>query len=186
MQISDFKSFIEYCNLYIKGDEKGEAHIFLNHFFMALGFHNGLKDAGAQCEFRIRDEKKNSVKFAEPQTPDNKSVINVAKAARELRECRNHYLEKLKMSLRDLYRTLDKPGKNPLKDLHHALDKAVIEAYGFDPDEDLLNQLLQLNLKIYENEQNGIKVQKPGIPSGFINVSDLISNDCIKFNPKID
>lgn len=36
------------------------------------------------------------------------------------------------MSLRDLYRLIEQPGKNPIKDLHTTLDKAVVEAYGFD------------------------------------------------------
>ena len=33
-------------------------------------------------------------------------------------------------SLRDLYRSLDLPGKNPLRDAHQQLDAAVRAAYG--------------------------------------------------------
>lgn len=36
----------------LKGDEKSEAQIFLDHFFRALG-HEGLNEAGATLEFRI-------------------------------------------------------------------------------------------------------------------------------------
>jgi hypothetical protein len=36
MQVSDFHSFIEYTNKHIRGDEKGEAQVFLDHFFQAL------------------------------------------------------------------------------------------------------------------------------------------------------
>ena len=36
----------------LKGDEKGEAQLFLDRFFRALG-HVGLQDAGATLEFRI-------------------------------------------------------------------------------------------------------------------------------------
>jgi hypothetical protein len=54
----NFSPFIEYCSKHIKGDEKGEAQIFLDHFFMALGYEDGLKGAGADCEYRIRNEKK--------------------------------------------------------------------------------------------------------------------------------
>src|SRR5258708_6304921 len=36
----------------LKGDEKGEAQTFLDHFFRALG-HNGVIEAGAMFEFRI-------------------------------------------------------------------------------------------------------------------------------------
>ena len=36
----------------LKGDEKSEAQIFLDHFFRALG-HGGVQEAGATIEFRI-------------------------------------------------------------------------------------------------------------------------------------
>jgi hypothetical protein len=36
----------------LKGDEKSEAQIFLDHFFRALG-HGGVQEAGATLEFRI-------------------------------------------------------------------------------------------------------------------------------------
>jgi hypothetical protein len=65
MAETDFTTFIEFCNTHIKGDEKGEAQIFLDHFFNALGYANGLKSAGANCEFRIKDQKKNSTHFAD-------------------------------------------------------------------------------------------------------------------------
>ena len=52
----------------------------------------------------------------------------------------------MKGGLRDLYRTLELPGTNPLKDAHAALDTAVLTAYGFDPKKDLLAQLLAINL----------------------------------------
>lgn len=61
----DFIPFIEYCKKYIRGDEKGEAQIFLDHLFVALGYPDGLRGAGAECEFRIRDEKKKSTSFAD-------------------------------------------------------------------------------------------------------------------------
>src|SRR4051812_47587578 len=36
----------------LKGDEKGEAQTFLDHFFRALG-HAGAIEAGAMFEFRV-------------------------------------------------------------------------------------------------------------------------------------
>ena len=60
----DFQGFINYVEKHITGDEKGEAQIFLDHFFQALGYPDGLKGAGANCEFRMRDEK-GSTKFAD-------------------------------------------------------------------------------------------------------------------------
>lgn len=40
--------------------------------------------------------------------------------------------------LRALYRTLDQPGKNPLRDAHARLDVAVLAGYGFNSKTDLL------------------------------------------------
>ena len=61
-----FESFIQYCHTHIKGDEKGEAQIFLDHFFVALGYAEGLKGAGASLEFRIKsNENKRSTSFAD-------------------------------------------------------------------------------------------------------------------------
>ena len=54
--------------------------------------------------------------------------------------------------LRAVYRTLELPGKNPLKEAHAALDRAVLDAYGFDPKGDLLAQLLALNLEVAARE----------------------------------
>jgi len=65
MQKPDFIAFQKYVKEFIKGDEKGDAQIFLDHFFLALGYPNGLKSAGANCEFRIKDDKKNSTRFAD-------------------------------------------------------------------------------------------------------------------------
>jgi hypothetical protein len=39
-------------------------------------------------------------------------------------------MAKLSYSLRDLYRTLEEPGANPLRDAHAKLDSAVRAAYG--------------------------------------------------------
>ncbi|MBP6977477.1 MAG: N-6 DNA methylase [Bacteroidales bacterium] len=65
MKVTDFDSFIAYVENYITGDEKGEAQLFLDHFFNALGYSDGLKGAGANCEFRIRDQETGSTQFAD-------------------------------------------------------------------------------------------------------------------------
>jgi hypothetical protein len=54
----------------------------------------------------------------------------VAKAAVVLRGLRRKVMAENNCSLRDLYRTLDLPGKNPLRDMQDALDDAVRSAYG--------------------------------------------------------
>ena len=52
------------------------------------------------------------------------------------------------MTLARQYDTLRQPGKSKLRDLHEQLDKAVMAAYGFSADEDVLAQLLALNQDI--------------------------------------
>ncbi len=46
-------NFVSWVGANIKGDEKGEAQLFLDRFFRAFG-HAGLKEAGATLEERIR------------------------------------------------------------------------------------------------------------------------------------
>ena len=119
--------------------------------------------------------------FPWPQNPSSVQIEEVAKASKALRDGRNRIMAENKMSLRDIYRLMEKPGKNPVRDLQNSLDRAVTKAYGFDERADLLEQLLNLNLKIAESEQNGKPVQAPGLPVWFVNREKLISGDCVKF-----
>ncbi|HLL93741.1 MAG TPA: hypothetical protein VK404_02095, partial [Spirosoma sp.] len=96
-----------------------------------------------------------------PQSPTKAQVDKVAKAAQQLHQQRTQMLRDYKMSMRDLYRTLEKPGKNALRILYETLDKAVLDAYGFAPDTDLLT----LNHEIAERERAGLPVQSPGLPA---------------------
>ena len=75
-------------------------------------------------------------------------ITAVATAARQVRRVRTEALSEMKGGLRALYRTLELPGANPLKDAHAALDAAVLAAYGFSAKKDLLAQLLELNLAV--------------------------------------
>lgn len=42
--------------------------------------------------------------------------------------------------------------------LHQQIDKLAMEAYGFNPDDDLLEKLLKLNLELAEKEERGEKI----------------------------
>lgn len=119
--------------------------------------------------------------FPWPQSPSVNEVDELAKAAKALRDERNRIMKEHKMSLRDLYRLLEKQGKNPVRDLQDALDRAVSKAYGFDEKGDFLEQLLNMNFTIAEREQNGKPVQAPSLPEWFKNKEKLISGDCVKF-----
>ena len=118
--------------------------------------------------------------FPWPQSPNANSVATVAAAGREVRRIRAEALPKLKGGLRALYRTLELPGSNQLKDAHADLDAAVLAAYGFQPKADLLAQLLMLNQQVAAKIAAGEPVTPPGIPHDFPEPSALISSDCIQ------
>ena len=56
--------FVSWVGTNIKGDEKGEAQIFLDRFFQAFG-HSGLKEAGATLEQRIKKGDGKGIGFAD-------------------------------------------------------------------------------------------------------------------------
>ena len=109
-----------------------------------------------------------------------KQIDAVAAAARELRRVRAEALPKIKGGLRALYRTLELPGANPLKDAHAALDTAVLTAYGFNPKRDLLAQLLALNQAVAAKIENAESVTAPGVPKNYPDAKKLVTDDCIK------
>jgi hypothetical protein len=86
----------------------------------------------------------------------------------------------MKGGLCALYRTLELPGANPLKDAHAALDTTVLAAYGFSAKKDLLAQLLELNLAVAQRLEKAEPVTPPGIPAHFPTPDTLISDDCIR------
>ena len=119
--------------------------------------------------------------FPWPQSPTEPQIKKIAAAAKALRSARTQALQTHNMSLRDLYRLLEQPGANPIKDLHAALDKAVMEAYGFNDKEDLLKQLLELNLRVADKESRKEKVQPPGLPDWVQHKEEYVSDDCVRF-----
>ncbi len=131
--------------------------------------------------------------FPWPQTATVKQIDAVAAAARELRCVRAEALPKLKGGLRALYRTLELPGANPLKDAHAALDTvrttvslhrfadaAVLTAYGFSAKKDLLAQLLALNQQVAAKIEKGEPVTAPGVPKNYPDAKKLVTEDCIR------
>jgi hypothetical protein len=109
-----------------------------------------------------------------------KQVDAVAVAACELRRVRDQALKVIKGGLRAVYRTMEMPGKHPLKDAHAALDAAVLAAYGFSAKKDLLQQLLDLNRAVADREKNGLPVTAPGVPPSYGDPAALITEDCIR------
>lgn len=118
--------------------------------------------------------------FPWPQGASVAQIDAVAAAARAVRRIRAEHLPQIKGGLRALYRTLELPGANPLKDAHAALDAAVLAAYGFDAQQDLLAQLLALNLAVAARLDRGEPVTAPGVPAAYPNPAALITEDCIR------
>ena len=102
--------------------------------------------------------------FPLPQQPTDARVRAVASASIALQKLRDAATKATTGGLRTLYRTLDLPGKNPLKVAHDALDKAVLAAYGFSASKDLLQQLLDLNLTVAAKIKADKEVNGPGVP----------------------
>jgi hypothetical protein len=109
-----------------------------------------------------------------------KQIDKVAATSREVREVRAKSLQKIKGGLRTLYRTLELPGGNPLKDVHAALDAAVLDAYGFNAKKDLLAQLLTLNFEVAAKIEKGEPVSSSGVPKIYPDAKKLVTDDCIR------
>jgi len=118
--------------------------------------------------------------FPWPQSPSRAQIDAVAGAGREVRRVRAEALNIIDGGLRAVYRTLELPGKHPLKDAHAALDAAVLAAYGFSPKQDLLKQLLDLNHTVAAAEKAGQPVTAPGVPASYGDPAGLITDDCIR------
>ena len=117
--------------------------------------------------------------FPWPQAPTPEQVRAVASAAVELRTLRNRVMKAQGWSLRDLYRTLDTPGKNPLRDAQEKLDAAVRAAYSMKANEDVLTFLLALNGQLADAEAKGKAIVGPGLPAG-LNPADYTTTDAVR------
>jgi hypothetical protein len=103
--------------------------------------------------------------FVWPQDPALEKAQAVADAAARINEYRAKSFRS-GVTLERQYNVLRTPGHSELRDLHTALDRAVMEVYGFDPEEDLLTQLLELNLLTAKREELGEAITRPGNVEG--------------------
>jgi len=118
--------------------------------------------------------------FPWPQSPTKAQIAEVAAAAVALRALRRQIMGKLGYSLRELYRTLEEPGGNPLRDAHSRLDMAVRTAYAMPADADPLAFLFDLNLSLARKEKGNEKVTPPGLPLPESERMTFITQDCIQ------
>ena len=117
--------------------------------------------------------------FPWPQSPPLAAIQKIAKASVELRYVRNDLKRQHDMSLRELYRTLELPGKSALKDAHSKLDEAVRAAYGIAKSDDALEFILNLNKAVVAKEESGNAVTGPGLPAIIGEKAKFVTSDCI-------
>ncbi|MFC5522572.1 DNA methyltransferase [Polaromonas jejuensis] len=116
--------------------------------------------------------------FPWPQTPTKTQIEAVAAAGVALRQLRAQAIKNIDGGLRALYRSIELPGKNPLRDAHEALDAAVLAAYGISARKDILQQLLDLNTAVEADLAAGNAVTGPGVPPSYKTPAMLITKDC--------
>jgi hypothetical protein len=177
--VESLRDFVD-CARSLKGDEKGGAQVFCDRLFRAFG-HEGYKEAGAALEHRVR-KKGRGTKFADLVWRP-RLLLEMKKREEKLErhysQAFDYWLQLVPQNFRELYRTLELPGRNPLKAAHDALDSAVSAAYGMGAKEDPLTFLLALNTELADREADGQPVVGPGLPPSIVSTQWLVSEDRI-------
>jgi hypothetical protein len=96
--------------------------------------------------------------FPFPQTPTKKIVEKIRETMIKLHEYRTEQMEKKQWGITQLYNNFFTESSSQLYKLHQQLDKLAMESYEFNPDDDLLEKLLKLNLELAEKEERGEKI----------------------------
>jgi hypothetical protein len=73
-------------------------------------------------------------------------------------------MEKKSWGITKLYNEYFHEPASQLAKLHTKLDTLTLQAYGFNPTDDLLEVLLALNLELAEKEKNGEAIVGPWAP----------------------
>ena len=103
--------------------------------------------------------------FPFPQLVTAEQAEAIRQAMTELNDYRNGWMTEKQKGITELYnRYFDEPVSR-LSQLHQKLDDAVLNAYGWKADEDLLSNLLDLNLELSEREEEGLPVVGPWDPN---------------------
>jgi hypothetical protein len=117
--------------------------------------------------------------FPSPQSPTLEQVRAVASAGLAVRSLRTRFMREYGYTLRDLYKTLELPGDNPLKQAHAELDSAVKKAYQMGARISVLEFLFALNQRVAEREASMGQVVGPGLPPNIRDARDFLTQDCI-------
>jgi hypothetical protein len=103
--------------------------------------------------------------FPFPQTPDAKLVNQIRVKAEELHQYRTQQMEAKQWGITTLYNKFFNEPTSQLYKLHEQLDKLVMQAYDFNPSDDILEKLLQLNLELAEKQKQGKTIVGCSAPS---------------------
>ena len=103
--------------------------------------------------------------FPFPQTPSVKIVQQIRAKALELHQYRSDQMEQKQWGITKLYNAYFHEPASQLYKLHKQLDALVLQAYDFDPTDDLLEKLLALNLALAAKEKCGEPVVGPWDPT---------------------
>ena len=102
--------------------------------------------------------------FPFPQNPTSETVDNIRKIMTQLHDYRTQQMEKKQWGITKLYNAFFDEHSSKLYQLHQKLDNAVMEAYQFNTDDDILEQLLTLNLALAEKENKRESIIGPWCP----------------------
>jgi len=103
--------------------------------------------------------------FPFPQTPAPNLITTIRAIAQELHDYRSTQMERKQWGITKLYNEYFHEPTSQLYKLHAKLDAIVLQAYGFKPDDDLLEKLLTLNLELAEKETRGGAIVGPWAPT---------------------
>ena len=118
--------------------------------------------------------------FVWPQNTTIQHVSKVAKLGRELRLMRRKLIQENDTNLRELYKIMETPGKNPLKQAQDNLDQSVRHAYKMSKDENSLKFIFELNQEVSDLEKNDKNIEGPGLPSWVEFPGEFISADAVR------
>jgi len=102
--------------------------------------------------------------FPFPQTPTPETVAQIRTAAEKLHQYRSEQMEAKQWGVTKLYNQFFHEPASELYRLHSRLDELVMEAYGFAPQDDILEKLLELNRELARREKRGETVVGASMP----------------------
>lgn len=102
--------------------------------------------------------------FPFPQNPRPGLIEQIRAITQELHQYRTQQVEAKQWGITTLYNKFFDEPTSQLHKLHAKLDELVMQAYGFEPGDDILERLLNLNSELAAKENEGCLVLGPWAP----------------------